>query len=150
MRCSYYPQSLAQVHWAIREIGVWIWGSWPTESVHPELPRLHRSDRCSWPVWPVWALYGICLGWVAESVCLWVVLLLVSSWVFWRCFAWVCEGFLFFAGCVFGGVLVPGPREVTEALWNTCCAAVAATGLTGSVHRSDWCHRSDRRRPSVW
>jgi hypothetical protein len=38
----------------------------------------------------------------------------------------------------FGGVFVPGPREVTEALWNTCAAAVA-TGLTGSVHPSDWC-----------
>jgi hypothetical protein len=27
MRCSYYPQSLAQVRGAIREIKVWIWGS---------------------------------------------------------------------------------------------------------------------------
>jgi hypothetical protein len=27
MRCSYYPQSLAQIHGAIREIGIWIWGS---------------------------------------------------------------------------------------------------------------------------
>jgi hypothetical protein len=27
MRCSYYPQSLVQVHGAIREIKVWIWGS---------------------------------------------------------------------------------------------------------------------------
>jgi hypothetical protein len=54
-------------------------------------------------------------------------------------FCLVCEGFFFLAGCVFGGVLVPGPREVTEALWNICCAAAAATGLTGSVHRSDRC-----------
>jgi hypothetical protein len=38
---------------------------------------------------------------------------------------------------------VPGPREVTEALCNTCCAAAIATDLTGFVHRSD------RRRPSV-
>jgi hypothetical protein len=45
--------------------------------------------------------------------------------------------------------VVPGPREVTEALWNICCAVAAATGVTGSVHRSDRCHRSDRRRPSV-
>jgi hypothetical protein len=43
----------------------------------------------------------------------------------------------------FGGVSVPGPREVTEALWNTCCAVAAATDLT------DFVHRSDRRRPSV-
>jgi hypothetical protein len=26
MRCSYYPQSLAQIRGAIREIGSWIWG----------------------------------------------------------------------------------------------------------------------------
>jgi hypothetical protein len=45
--------------------------------------------------------------------------------------------------------IVPGPREVTEALWNACCAAAVATGLTGTVHRSDRCHRSDRHRPSV-
>jgi hypothetical protein len=41
MRCSYYPGG------AIREIEVWIWGSRPAGIVHPELPRLHRSDRCS-------------------------------------------------------------------------------------------------------
>jgi hypothetical protein len=49
----------------------------------------------------------------------------------------------------FEGVFVPGPREVTEAFWNICCVAVVATGLTGAVHRSDGCHRSDRRRTSV-
>jgi hypothetical protein len=49
----------------------------------------------------------------------------------------------------FGGVFVPGPREVIEALWNICCAAAVVTGLTSSVHRSDRCHLSDRRRPSV-
>jgi hypothetical protein len=27
MRCSYYPQSLAQIRGAIQEIGSWIWGS---------------------------------------------------------------------------------------------------------------------------
>jgi hypothetical protein len=42
------------------------------------------------------------------------------------------------------GAFVPGPREVTEALWNTCCAPAVATDLTGSVHRSNRCHRSDR------
>jgi hypothetical protein len=66
MRCSYYPQSLVQIRGAIREIGSWIWGSWPAVAVHPELPsltgligvcvtvgvvhpelpRLDRSDRC--------------------------------------------------------------------------------------------------------
>jgi hypothetical protein len=49
----------------------------------------------------------------------------------------------------FGGVFVPGPREVTKALWNICCAVAVATGLTGSVHHSNRCHRSDQRRPSV-
>jgi hypothetical protein len=74
--------------------------------------------------------------------------------VFWLCCCWSVLG-------RFGGVLlalyrvllpcrlcfgvfsIPGAREVTKALWNACCAAAAATGLTGSVHRSD------RRRPSV-
>jgi hypothetical protein len=42
-------------------------------------------------------------------------------------FCWLC----------FGGVSVPGPREVIEALGNICCAVVVATGLTGSVHWSD-------------
>jgi hypothetical protein len=60
----------------------------------------------------------------------------------------LCRGFLLCRFC-FGSVLVPGPKEVTEALWNTCCAAAVATSLTGPVHRSDRCHRSDRRRPSV-
>jgi hypothetical protein len=51
MRCSYYPQSLAQIRGAIREIGSWIWGSLLTGVVHPEssghtgLTRAsHRSD----------------------------------------------------------------------------------------------------------
>jgi hypothetical protein len=30
MRCSYYPQSLVLICRANREIGSWIWGSWPT------------------------------------------------------------------------------------------------------------------------
>jgi hypothetical protein len=47
MRCSYYPQSLVQVRGAIREIEIWIWASSPAGVVHPELPRLHRSDQCS-------------------------------------------------------------------------------------------------------
>jgi hypothetical protein len=60
----------------------------------------------------------------------------------------LCRVFLPCRLC-FGGVFVPGPREVTEALWNICCAAAVATGLTGAANRSDRCHRSDRRRPSV-
>jgi hypothetical protein len=40
---------------------------------------------------------------------------------------------------VLWGGFVLGPREVTEALWNTCCAAAVVTGQTGSVHTSDQC-----------
>jgi hypothetical protein len=46
MRCSYYPQSFAQIHGAIREIGTWIRRSWPAGVVHLELPRRDRSDHC--------------------------------------------------------------------------------------------------------
>jgi hypothetical protein len=61
--------------------------------------------------------------------------------VFWLALCWV----LLPCRLCFEGVFVSGPREVTDALWNICCAAAVATGLTGSVHR---CHRSDRRGPS--
>jgi hypothetical protein len=43
----------------------------------------------------------------------------------------------------FGGGLVLGPRGVTEDSWNVFCVAVVGTGLTGPIHRSDRCHRSD-------
>jgi hypothetical protein len=53
MRCSYYPQSLAQIRGAIRDIRSWIWGSWPAGVVHSESSghtvltgASHRSDRC--------------------------------------------------------------------------------------------------------
>jgi hypothetical protein len=62
MRYSYYPQSLAQICGAIREIGSWIWGSIPAGAVHPETPghtsltgASHRSDRCR-------PLLGFCSG----------------------------------------------------------------------------------------
>jgi hypothetical protein len=103
---------------------------------------LDRSDRCE-------SLVGFASGELLDSCvfgswCCWSVLGLFGV-VFVR----FRVGFSFLAGCVFGGVFVLGPREVTEAFWNTCCAVAAATGLTGSIHRSDRCHRSDRRRPSV-
>jgi hypothetical protein len=47
MRCSYYPQILVQVRGAIWEIEVSIWRSCPAGAVHPELPKLHRSNQCS-------------------------------------------------------------------------------------------------------
>jgi hypothetical protein len=74
----------------------------------------------------------------------WVLVLLVNSWSVWSCFVRFCVGFSVLAGCVLGVFFVPGPREVTEALWNACCAAAVATGLTGAVHWSDRCRRSDR------
>jgi hypothetical protein len=102
----------------------------------------NRSDRCV-----------PCVGFASGE--------LLDSCVFGSCCCWsvlglfgvVLLGFMQdFLPCrvCFGGVFVPGPREVTDTLWNICCAATAATGLTGSAHRSDRCHRSDRRRPSVW
>jgi hypothetical protein len=60
----------------------------------------------------------------------------------------LCRIFLQCRLC-FGGGFVPGPREVTEAFWNACFVAAVATGQTGAVHRSNRCHRSDLRRPSV-
>jgi hypothetical protein len=100
----------------------------------------HRSYRCK-------PLVGFALGELLDS-CLLVLVLRVSSWSVWSCFGRLCVGFSFCAGCVLGVFLVPGPREVAEAVWNTCCVAAVATGLTGSVHQSDR-HRFDRRRPSV-
>jgi hypothetical protein len=35
-------------------------------------------------------------------------LVLVSSCLVWRCFAWFCEGFFFLAGCVLGVFLFEG------------------------------------------
>jgi hypothetical protein len=75
MRCSYYPQSLAQIHGAIREIGTWICGSSPASVVHPENPghtgltgASHRSDRCR-------SQLGFCsgerLGEFAIASCCW-------------------------------------------------------------------------------
>jgi hypothetical protein len=70
---------------------------------------------------------------------------LATSEVFWLALCRVLPS----CRLCFEGVFVPGPREVTEALWKICCAVAVATGLTGSVHRSDRCPWSDRRRPSV-
>jgi hypothetical protein len=146
MRCSYYPQSLVRIHGANREIGSWIWGSWPAGAVHPELPWLHRFDRCSWPVWLVWALCGICLGWATKSVCLWVGLLLVSPWSIWCCLARFCVGFFFRAGCVLVVSLFQGIEKslrlsgtfVVRLLQPPSWPALP-TGLTGTGHRSDRC-----------
>jgi hypothetical protein len=77
-------------------------------------------------------------------VCLWVLVLLVSSRSVWRCFSRLCIGFSFRADCVLGVFFFHGPREVAGALWNTCCAAAVATGLTGVTGLTGAGHRSDR------
>jgi hypothetical protein len=41
-------------------------------------------------------------------------------------------------------VFFPRPREVTKALWKICCADAVATGLNGSVHRSDRCSTGNK------
>jgi hypothetical protein len=46
MRCSYYPQSLAQIRRAIWEIGSWILGELTRRCCSSREPRPHRSDRC--------------------------------------------------------------------------------------------------------
>jgi hypothetical protein len=145
MRCSYYPQSLVQIRGAIREIGVGFGGVDSRVLFISSCPGLtglcDRSDRYM-------PLVGFASGELLDSC-------VFGSWCDWSVlgpFGVFCKAFCrVFLPCrlCFGSVLVPGPREVTEALWNTCCAAAVATGLTGSVHWSDRCHRSDRRRPSV-
>jgi hypothetical protein len=60
MRCSYYPQSLAQIRGVIREIRSWIWGSWPAGAIHPKSSGhtgLTGADAC-------WVLLGWMSGWV--------------------------------------------------------------------------------------
>jgi hypothetical protein len=117
-------------------------------AVHPELPRLGRSDRCAT------GLTGVCHLWDLPRVnyLTRVPLGRGAAGQFLVCLELFCKALCrVFLPCrlCFGSFLVPEPREVTEALWNTCCAAIVATGLTSSVHRSDRCHLCDRRRPSV-
>jgi hypothetical protein len=73
MRCSYYPQSLAQIRGAIREIGSWIWG------VDPRVLFIPRAQAT--PVWPVQTPVGFLLGWTFGSVRCCFVLLLFWVWV---------------------------------------------------------------------
>jgi hypothetical protein len=87
-----------------------------------------RSDRCE-------PFCRICLGWVDYPVCLWVVLLLVSSWSVWSCFARFCEGFFFLAGCVLGVFLSQGLQKSLR--------------LSGTFVVRLLYHRPDRLRPSV-
>jgi hypothetical protein len=85
-----------------------------------ELTRGCCSSRAAQatPVWPVlltgrpvWVTCGICLGWTAWLVCLWVLVLLVSSWSVWCCFVRCCVGFSFSAGCVLEVVLFQGLKK---------------------------------------
>jgi hypothetical protein len=131
MRCSYYPQSLAQIRGAIWEIGSWIWGCWPAGAVHPEKPRPHRSDQCLSPVWPVQPLLGFCSGehlgvFVAVPCCccvrVWVVLELDRP-------VW-CFG-AFWLGPVWP-VCYTGLTGVRAVLWNS-------PGFTSRDRSDRWC-----------
>jgi hypothetical protein len=114
----------------------------PQLVVHPELPRLDRSDWCK-------ALVGFASGNYLVRV-IWPVVLIVSSWLVWSCFARFCEGFSSGVGCVLEGFFVPRPMGVTEAFWNFVVHQLFDTGLTGRAHRSNRFHRSDPLEPSVW
>jgi hypothetical protein len=145
MRCFYYPKILCKSVEQFRRSVVGFGGVDPRVPFIPRCPGVtgltgasDRSDRCV--PFVGFASGELLISCVFGSCWFWSVL---------GCFGGVCVGFFFRAGCVFWGVFVPGPGEVTEALWNICCAAVVSIGLTGSVHQSDWCHGSDRRRPSV-
>jgi hypothetical protein len=90
---------------------------------------LDRSDRCESLV--VFASSELLNSCVYGSRCCWSVLglfgvvLLGLCRVFLQCMLYFWGGF------------VVGPREVTEAFWNACCAGAVATGLIGSIHWSD-------------
>jgi hypothetical protein len=62
---------------------------------------LDRSDRCE-------PFVGFALSELLDSCVFWVVVLLVSSWSVWGCFARFCVGFSFRAGCVLGVFLFQG------------------------------------------
>jgi hypothetical protein len=89
--------------------------------------------------------------WWVTAVLVWFcpVVLLVSSWLVWCCFARLHVGFFFLAGCVLVVLFVLGPRGLTEASWNFAVHLMFATGLTGRVHRCDLCRQSDRQKRSV-
>jgi hypothetical protein len=70
-------------------------------------------------------------------MCLWVVLLLGSSWLVWSCFARLCVGFFFLAGCVLGVFLFQSLEKSlrlfgTLVVWLLQPPALS-TGLTGSL-----------------
>jgi hypothetical protein len=144
MRCSYYiPKVLYESMERIGRSGVGFGGVDPRALFIPSCPGTTGltgapdwSDRCE-------PLVGF-IRWTTWILCLWAVLLLVNSWAVWCCFCSALWRVLLPCRLCFGGVSVPGPREVIEALWNVCCATAVATDLTGSVHWSDRCHRSDR------
>jgi hypothetical protein len=89
-------------------------------------------------------------------MCLWVVLLLVSSWPVWCCFARLCIGFFFLAGCVLGVFLFQGlekslrlsstlVRLVQQLAWPALSTGLTTvSGLTDAGHRSDRCSTSSK------
>jgi hypothetical protein len=81
-----------------RDIGSWIWRSWPVGAVHPESLDPDQSDRCLSPVWPVQILGWVSLGWMSWWVpcCLVLLQFRVCSvseldwfvWWIWDFLAW--------------------------------------------------------------
>jgi hypothetical protein len=81
MRYSYYPQSLVQIRGANREIGIWIWRSWPSSCCSSRALKF-------WPVWPVPTPCWVLIGWTFWWVRLSFGLLLFRVWVFWSSGGW--------------------------------------------------------------
>jgi hypothetical protein len=100
MRCSYYPKVLFRSVEQIGRSGVGFRGVDPRDLFIPSFPgctsltgALDRSDRCQ-------PFVGFASGELLNLCVLGVELVLVSSWLFWRCFGWLCVGFFLHAGCV--------------------------------------------------
>jgi hypothetical protein len=140
MRCSYYPQSLAQVRGAIREIEVWIWGVdplvlfIPTNSGHTGLiGASHWSDRCR-------PLLSFCSGErlgefvVVPCGCYFefgAVRSLVGLFGVW--------GFLAWTGLT---SVSHRPDRCRAVMWKSPVLPVG-TGPTGVAHRPDQCRSVD-------
>jgi hypothetical protein len=84
-------------------------------------------------------------------VCLWVLVLLVSSWSVRSCFVRFCVGFSFLAGCVLGVFLFQGLEKslrlsgtIVVRFLQPPARPALSTGLTGVIGLTDADHRSDR------
>jgi hypothetical protein len=137
MRCSYYPQSLVQNRGAIREIGSWIWGSWPADAVHPEsfghiglTGASHRSDRCR-------LLVEFCSG---ERLDEFPVVLCCCCFEFGS--FWSSVGLFGGFGISWLGPVWTACYTGLTCVWAFCGSSQilpVGTSLTGAAHRPDRC-----------